>query len=223
MEKRGPFLLLVSVATAALFVVGCQHQESTSFPPGLDALATDTVPPPQPEGDGGDEYPETLSLTQGSDSVDNYNYVVATGYVDAPIEAVRAAFQIPNVVVDRHGITSYTVQENVETGYTVSFLTAYTIDGLATVNFDLTWREGVVAGTTADPTQVSVVYEKTYGSSFISLMEGSIQLVSVTPSVTELEFVQRMNAEDTSSQNIASWTTELFGSVVAQVHGQPLP
>jgi hypothetical protein len=91
------------------------------------------------------------------------------------------------------------------------------------VSFSVTWREGVVAGSEESPTQVSVVYEKTSGSSFVSLMEGSIQLISVTPGVTELQFAQRLNATDTDSTNIASWTNEMFLSVIAQVNGQPLP
>jgi hypothetical protein len=216
---RSALGVLASVGVAVMSLAGCQHDETTAFPPGLAPLATDSVAPPA--GDGGDAYPETVTITQGSDP--NYNYVVATGYVDAPIETVWAAFKIPNVVVDRENITSYTVQENVETGYDVSFLTAYTINSIVTVQYDLTWREGVVAGTEDDPTQVSVVYEKTYGSSFVSLMQGSIELVSVSPNVTELQFVQYMSAQDTGSGNIASWTSELFASVVAQVHGQPLP
>jgi hypothetical protein len=221
---QGHFLLhaasLLSTCFAFIcFLPGCQHDTTTVFPPGLEPVATDSVAPPN--ADGGDSYPETLSLVQGSTS--DYNYVFATGYVDASIEDVWAAFKMPNVVVDRHAITSYTVTPNVETGYDVSFLTAYTIDSIVTVSYDLTWREGVVAGTEADPSQVSVVYQKTSGSSFVSLMDGSIQLNSVSATVTELQFAQRMNAMDTDSSNIASWTNEIFSSVVAQVHGKSLP
>ena len=108
---------------------------------------------------------------------------------------------MPNVVVDRHAITSYTVTPNVETGYDVSFLTAYTIDNIVTVNYDLTWREGVVAGSEADPSQVSVVYQKTSGSSFVSLMDGSIQLNSVSPMVTELQFAQRTERDGHRQQH----------------------
>ena len=210
----------VAFAVFAVFAaLGCQHEETTTFPPGLDPIAADSVAPPS--GDAGDPYPETVTVVQGSNS--DYNYVFATGYVDASLEDVWAAFKIPNVVVDRHNISSYTVTNNVETGYDVSFLTAYTDNNVVTVTFDLTWREGVVAGTEADPSQVSVVYQKTWGSSFISLMEGSIQLIQVSPTVTELQFAQRMNAQNTDSSTIATWTNEMFSSVVAQVHGKPLP
>jgi hypothetical protein len=218
-------LVLVACASAsasmlgAFGLLGCQHDEATSFPAGLDPIATDTVAPPNAAG--GNPYPETVTVVPGSNS--DYNYVFATGYVDASIEDVWAAFKIPNVVVDRHNISSYTVTNDVEKGYDVSFLTTYTDNNVVTVTFDLTWREGVVAGTEANPTQVSVVYQKTYGSSFISLMEGSIQLVQVNPTVTELQFAQRMNAQNTDSGTIATWTNEMFNSVVAQVHGKPLP
>jgi hypothetical protein len=210
---------LVALPCLIAIALGCQSNITTAFPPGLQPIGTDNVPPPG--GDGGDAYPQTLSLQQGSDATSNY--VFATGYVDAPIANVWAAFKLPNVVVDRANVSSYTVTENVESGYDVSFLTAYTINNIVTVNFSVTWREGVVAGTEASPTQVSVVYEKTSGSSFVSLMEGSIQLISVSPGVTELQFAQRMNATDTDSTNIASWTNEMFLSVIAQVNGQPLP
>lgn len=212
-------LPVLATCLVALVLAACQSQVTTPFPPGLKPLASDPVP--APEGDAGDPYPPTLDLQQGSNS--DYNYVVATGYVDASIEDVWAAFKVGDVVADRHGVSSYTVTENVETGYDVSFRTSYTINNVETVTFELTWREGVVAGTEAAPTQVSVVYQKTEGSSFISLMEGSIELAAVTPAVTKLEFVQRMNAVQTSSSNIASWTNEMFESVIAHVHGQPLP
>jgi hypothetical protein len=206
----------------ASFALGCQHDTTTAFPPGLEPLAVDTVAPPS--GDAGDSYPEELSLVQGHDDGGNYDYVFATGYVDASIETVWAAFKIPNVIVDRHNIDSYTVTDNVEKGYDVSFLTTYSKKaGPYNVVFDITWREGVVEGPESNPSQVSVVYEKTHGSSFVDLMKGSIELTSVTPSVTQLQFAQRMEGTSTDSGTIATWTNALFASVVAQAHGKPLP
>ncbi len=219
-------LPLVAMA-AACSALGCQHDEITSFPPGLKPLPADAVPPAPPGADGGDPYPETLAPLVEGQVGDlggaGYYYVEATGYVNAGIEDVWSAFKIPNVVVDRHNVSSYTVTNNVEKGYDVSFLTSYTDNNVVTVKFDLTWREGAVAGTEEAPTKVSVVYQKTAGSSFISLMQGSIELISVTPGVTELQYAQRMNAQSTDSGTIATWTNEMFNSVVAQVHGKPLP
>jgi hypothetical protein len=206
-----PFVLAVLIA--------CQHAETTTFPPGLAPLEPDPAPPPAATSTN--EYPESLDLQQGSDATSNY--VHATGYVDAPIETVWTAMKNPAVVVDRHNISSYTVDWNVETGYDVSFRTDYVIDDIETVDFDLTWREGVYGGSEASPTVVSVVYQKTYGSSFVSYMAGSIELTAVNANVTELQFAQRMNATETDSNNIAAWTSEMFASIVATAHGQPLP
>jgi hypothetical protein len=214
---RASAAAVVPFVLAAL--IACQHEETTTFPPGLAPLEPDPAPPPAATST--DQYPESLDLQQGSDAVSNY--VHATGYVDAPIEQVWTAMKNPAVVVDRHNITSYTVDWNVETGYDVSFRTDYVVDGIVDVDFDLTWREGVYGGSEANPTVVSVVYQKTYGSSFVSYMAGSIELTAVNANVTELQFAQRMNATETDSNNIAAWTTEMFASIVATVHGQPLP
>jgi hypothetical protein len=207
--------------TVALFALclttACQHDVETPFAPGLKPVDLDAGVLLDAAA-----YTEQLNLQQGSDSTSNY--VNATGYVLEPIETVWAAMQIPAVVVNRSGITSYTVTPNVEPQYTVSFATACVVDGIETVDFTLTWREGVVDGTDAGgPTAVSIDYQKTDGSSFISLMEGTIGLVAVTDSITEITFSQRMNAVDTSSSNIASWTQEIYASVLAQVKGEPLP
>jgi hypothetical protein len=220
--NRNQAYLQLAVLVAGAFGSACQHDTTTSFPPGLAPLAVDTVAPPS--ADGGDAYPEALSLVQGHDDAGGYDYVFAAGYVDASIETVWAAFKIPNVIVDRHDIDSYTVTNDVEKGYDVSFLTTYSRKaGPYNVVFDITWREGVVEGPESNPSQVSVVYEKTHGSSFVDLMKGSIELKSVTPNVTELQFVQRMNGTSTDSTTIATWTNALFASVVAQAHGKPLP
>ena len=211
---------IVLVALALAVLGACQqHDVATTFPSGLAPLETDSAPAPAPTPSNA--YPETLNLQQGSDDVSDY--VHATGYVDASIEDVWAAMKDPAVVVDRHNISSYTVDWNVEQGYDVSFRTDYTVNGIVTVQFDLTWRQGVVAGTESAPTQVSVVYEKTLGSSFVNLMKGSIELTSVSPNATELQFAQRLDATQTDSSNIAAWTNEMFASVVARVHGQALP
>jgi hypothetical protein len=207
---------LVSVSVLAL--VACQHDVTTSFPPGLEPIESDTAP--APAAAGGNQYPETLDLQQGNDGTD---FVHATGYVDAPIEDVWAAMKDPNVVADRHHVDSFTVDPNVEQGYDVSFRTDYTIHNVVTVQFDLTWREGVVGGTESAPTSVSVVYEKTQGSSFVNMMKGSIELTQVNATTTELQFAQRMDAQNTDASNIAAWTNDLFASVVARVHAKPLP
>src|SRR6185312_13733089 len=124
-------------------VFGCQHDVQTSFPPGLSPLEDD--PAPAPAATPTDPYPETIDVQAGNDG--KSDYVHATGYVHASIEDVWAAMKDPAVVVDRHHVDAWSSTPNVETGYDVSFRTDYTVNNLVTVQFSLTWREGVVEGT----------------------------------------------------------------------------
>jgi hypothetical protein len=199
--------------------LGCQHDVTTSFPPGLQPLDVDGVP--APNGTSTDPFPESINVQTGNDDTSNYGH--GTGYVHANINDVWAAMKDPEVIIDRHHIDAWTVDWNVEPDYDVSFRTNYTVNGIVTVKFSLTWREGVVAGPKDKPTQVSVVYEKTQGSSYINLMKGSIQLVAVSDTVTELQYAERLDAPQTDEGTISSWINSGFASVVARVHGQPLP
>jgi hypothetical protein len=199
----------------AVLSTACQHNVHTPFPPGLEPLEDDTAP--APAATSTDAHPEAINAVPGSD--DTSNFVHATAYVHAPVADVWAAMKDPNVDVDRHHIDSYTIDTNVETGYDVSFRTNYTVHHIVTVQFSLTWREGVVSGTEAAPTEVSVVYKKTDGSSYINLMEGSIELSEVDANTTELQFAQRMDATNTDQNSILMWTNDMFASIVARAHG----
>ena len=93
--------LVPLAATAALllpFAAACQGSAVTAFPPGLEPLEVDDVPPPAATAT--DPYPEMLSLTQGMDTMGAW--VHATGYVHASVADVYAAMKDPAVVVDQY-------------------------------------------------------------------------------------------------------------------------
>jgi hypothetical protein len=171
-------------------------------------------------GTADDPHPESLALEEGQD--DDSNYVHATGYVHGSVKDVWDALADPDVVADRHHIDSYTSSPGGE-DYDTSFVLHYTIKNVVTMQFDLTWREGVVSGSKDAPTAVSAVYAKTYGSTLVKTMNGSIEVKAIDATTSQLFFAQHMNATSTSADNIAAWTRDLFASVVAHVHGQPLP
>jgi hypothetical protein len=207
---RAPWILC-----AALF--GCYGNVTTVYPSGLTPLETNEVPDPSAPGD---PHPEILNLRSGS--LPDYDLVHARGFVKAPISTVWAAFQDPTVVVDRRAISSFTATVGVESGYDTSFRTHYVINRIVTVEFELTWRESAVAGSRAEPVQVAVGYQKTWGSTLVNLMDGFI-LLSDEDDATEISFVQHMKATTTGPSDIASWTHDMFASIVARVHGKPLP
>jgi len=207
----------VLVALSA-FALACSSDVATDFPPGLAPIEdVGTVPP---AANGADAHPEALALDKGQD--DDSNWVHAAGFVHASVKDVYAALATPDVIADRHNVTSYSTTMNVE-DYEVSFRLHYKIDNIVTVEFDLTFREGHVSGTADAPTAVSVVYAKTYGSNLVKMMRGSIEVTRIDDQTSELVFAQRMVATQTNQDNIEKWTRGIFASVVAKVHAQPLP
>lgn len=199
-------------------VVACTSDVATEFPPGLAPIEdVGTVPP---AAIATDAHPEALALDKGQD--DDSNWVHAAGWVHASVKDVYAALAVPDVIADRHNVTTYSSTMNVE-DYEVSFRLHYKIDNIVTVEFDVTFREGRVTGTADVPTAVSVVYAKTYGSNLVKMMRGSIEVTAVDDHTSKIVFAQRMVATQTNEDNIAKWTQGIFASVVAKVHGQPLP
>jgi hypothetical protein len=209
---RGGLCLLFP---AALF--GCYGNVTTTYPAGLSPLESNDVADPTAPGD---PHPEVLALRSGT--VPDYDLVHARGFVKAPIETVWAAFQDPTVVVDRRNISSFTATVGVESGYDASFRTHYVIHRIVTLEFELTWRESAISGGRESPLAVAVGYQKTWGSTLVTLMQGFIVL-SDQGDATELSFVQHMKATATGPSDIASWTQDMFESVVARAHGRPLP
>jgi hypothetical protein len=205
-----------SAALAILALPACFGNEATNFPPGIRTLEANTIS--DPAGTPGDPFPEALSLQAGSTST--WDLVHARGFVHAPLGVVWSAFQDPDVVVDRRNITSYTATKNVESGYDVSFQTHYVIKRIITLEFDLTWRQSAISH---PPMEVAIAYQKTEGSTLVDLMEGAIILSTRTSTLTELSIVQHLKATATSPADIESWTRDMFASVVARAHGEPLP
>ncbi len=210
-------------ATAlALLLLGsaaCGGNQSTPFPPGLKMIEQVSLSGPPP--DGSDKTPEKVVTSSGSTS--SYDDAQARGYIHEPLSVVYAALQDPDVVVDRRSVAKYTVTHNVESGYDVSFRVHNTIYDIVTVEFDMTWREGVTVGTRSAPTQVNARAEKTAGTAYISLMEVSIQLNSVSDGVTLFQAAEHISAASSSASTIELYLKDVYASLLAKSHGQPLP
>ena len=197
---------------------GCGGNVATSYPEGLAVAGDNPVAPPM--GTADNPYPETLNLEMGDGSP---NWAMGRGYVHAPIEAVWAALKTPEVCTDRRHLNSFQVMNNVETGYPVSFRVTDVVHNVVTIMFDLTWREGSLSNSNGTITDVVATYQKTFGSTFIRKMYGSVELTPVSTNVTEVSFVQYMDAVQANGANIAAWQQDFFTSLVEVSHGRPLP
>lgn len=212
-------LRLLGVALVGAFLSGgCQEDVVTQFPDGLIPIEENTATPPAPTET--DPFPEVRSFVTGDD--DGGGWLHGYAYVKAPVSQVWDAFQDTEVVADRRAITYYEARWDVEPEYDVSFVTRYFIEDLITVSFDLTWRQSVVEGTLASPKRVIAAYQKTWGSSLVRRMAGTVELLEVAPNVTRIGWVQRLDGARVDSTNVAAWNADQFTNVVRKVRGEPL-
>jgi hypothetical protein len=189
------------------------------MPPGLAPIGPNTADLPAAQPD--DPYPETYNQVSGA--TDAYAWSALKGYIKAPIAAVWAGMQEPDTVVDRRKVNSWTVTPDVETGYDVSFMVDETVDDVITVEFQMTWRQSHTAGTVDAPTAVAANYQKTYGSDVIKLIAGSIELERIDDETTSFACLEYVASLVRAQESVDSFQPDLYNSVKARAHGDPLP
>jgi len=231
-----------AAALALMLAAACGGRSTSSFPPGINALQ-DAIEVAWPTctsaADSGcasadDPFPQTLA-TEISGTGGGYGWAHGRGYLKYPISQVWAALQLPGVV----NLSFYPERDNskcdaglnVESGYDVSFETHEVPNGLIQSHYDfsVTFREGVMEGTEADPKEIGVVYQKTWGATSpgVQTLAGSIifrPASSTDPNVTSIEMIRHLSATNTNGGPQAqSWITEYFDGIVSVLGGTALP
>lgn len=209
-------LPLVALSSALL---GCGGNEATAFPDGLAPLEDNTATAPVAEE--GQPYPERMNALSGDRGT--YEFAHARGYVHGTVAETWAALQMPEVVTDRRTVNRYTFTHDVEPGYDVSFRVHNEVDDFITVTFEITWRESAIEGPMEAPTVVAIRWQKTYGTTFITTIEGSMVLRPVDDVTTEIDAVEHIKAARDSAGQIRQYLLDVHASTVATVHGMPLP
>jgi hypothetical protein len=116
------------------------------------------------------------------------------------------------------------VTEAIDDAYEYSFEVANSVDDVVTVSWEEEWRFGTVTGTPEAPELAMVRYQKTYGSDFIYLIEGSIQVIATDdPDVTTIEFIEHLAALGGAASDIRSTMERRFALLTAAVHDDALP
>jgi len=130
----------------------------------------------------------------------------------------------PAVGADRRTSPEWTSDPLDEPGYDFSYVVHHVANDIITVEWDVTWRHGVVEGTVDDPQLVAIRWQKTDGSTLIRTLEGSFVLRPVGDgSVTELEMIYHASATGGSLDVYVRYMREIFDDAVAVTHGDPLP
>lgn len=209
---------LGACACAIAWTAACGN-EATPVPAGVAALEVNTAS--DPAGTASDPYPESLEMLTGQG--EGYEWVHAKGFVKRPIAEVWAAFQDPEVVIDRRKVARWTVARDVDSSVDVSFVVGNTVEDVIDVFFEITWRQSAVEGTEADPERVAMRFDKTFGTVFIEILRGSIELTPVDEGTTRVALIEHLQAAQGGIDNAVTYLRDLHGSVAARAAGRPLP
>jgi hypothetical protein len=202
---------------------GCDKNISTPLSDaGVTAFATAMVAE-WPATTAGAPPPETINVVSGTDG--NISYAQGRGFVDATLLEAWAAMKAPDVCVDRRKVSSWTVTNDVDPTVAASYVIHNVVNSTITINFDNTWLHEATAGTREAPQQVTAHYQKTMGSSFIDLLDGSVVATSssASPGATSIEIVQRIRATGQDASTAVQMLRDYFASLVARAHGAALP
>jgi hypothetical protein len=210
------------LATAALLAsAGCQDNVTTPFPVGLEPLEDNLVPVQQ----GGDKL-EMLRTT--STDVDSEIAIYGRGYVLVAPTVVWPASKVPEANYAACSTNSQMVMPNNDTTYEYSFLVHYVVNNILTVEWDDQWRWGTIQDGTGSGSDAAffgmVKHQKTEGSSFIELSEGTMQVTATDdPNVAELAFVEHLKAAGGGVSDVLAGVQHHYDSIVAVAHGNPIP
>ncbi|HTL34054.1 MAG TPA: hypothetical protein VL326_13055 [Kofleriaceae bacterium] len=200
-----------ALVAASLVVAACQDNVSTPFPPGLEPFEDNKVEA-RPDG------PFTEGLRIESSNTDIIR-VYARGFVTVPIDAMWNASKTPEPNVSTCSTSDHMVTENNEPQYEYSFVIHYIVNDVLTVEWDDQWRYGRITEELG-----MIKHQKTQGSDFITLSEGTIQVLATSdPNVSELSFVEHLDAVQATAGDVVQGVQHNYDSLVAVAHAQPIP
>jgi len=226
--RPGP-VHLVGAAFLLALAAGCGKNHVEDFPlsVGFQPLESivDSALPPAPVG--ADLHPEGLGAIMAPAEPGHFTSH-ARGYVHAPLAKVYQALHDPasSLIHNTSGgprLDGPPVMD-VEPSFPVSFRVRYSnATVVGDVKFDVTYRAGPLQGTDAAPVVVGQRYQKTWGTSNIRVMAGSLVATAVdgAPDVTEVEMIAWLDATTQHQSDCDGTLRDLFGDLVAVVAALP--
>lgn len=226
--KALPRKLLPALALA-LSAAACGEDEATPAPPGVAPVETSLAA--RPTAPTGQRCPEQLNVVTGMRTALNpttmqseqYEYAHGRGCVHGTVAAVWAALRDPEVTVDRRRVSEFMVTRDTEPQYPVTFRVHNIVRDVVTLEFDNTWRLAPLEGTVDEPRAVVAWYQKTFGSSFITILRGSFVARPIDAETVEIEGVRHIKSAGSGAEDASTYLQDAFNSVLARVHGRPLP
>lgn len=194
-----------------LLLVGCQENITTEFPPGLEPFSDD-VHATELVHDGSE------SLVIRALDLDMIR-VYGKGLVYRPLETVWAAAHDPGALIAICNTTSQTVTPGNDPAYEYSFLVHYYVDDILDVEWDDQWR-----GAEIEPGLAMIKHQKVFGSDFITVSEGTLQLSATDdPNITELRFVEHLEARAGGKGDVADQMQHQYDALRSLAYGGAVP
>ena len=201
------------LATLGLALAAAACNKTTEYPPGLEPLEDNTAGEPAAV----DQLVTVPGMTE------DFAFVHGRGWVAAPPGAVWAALHDPEVIVSWRQTDSHTVTPIADTAYELQFTLHYDVDAVITVSGDEDWRYGTILGSPDAPELALVRYQKVFGTVYIDVIEGEIEVTPIDEATTEIALVEHVKAAQGGTAEITTTMQDRFASVLARVRGQPLP
>jgi hypothetical protein len=151
----------------------------------------------------------------------------ARGYLHAPLAKVCEALHDPAAsYIHNSGDATRLAGPptmNVE-DFPISFRVRYSNSTIiGDVKFDVTYRGGPLEGTELDLLVVGERYQKTWGTSHIDVMSGSLVAAPVdgAPDVTSVEMIAWLKADTQGQSDCDGTVRDLFGDLEAKLASMP--
>lgn len=198
----------------------CLTQDSIEkdFPSILEPLEDIRVG--LPEGDG---YPEEVNII--SQDGDEYAWVHARGYLPVSLDEAWTALRNDLVYVNQRTVKEYTVEEVHSDIYDYVYLVDNEVQDLVTVEFTNEWRHVGNVNDKGEVSDVIVRWQKTEGTDFIQLMEGSVEIIPVEDedSVVEFRIIEHLQATLDQEANAVEFVTDMAERWRLVLEGAPIP
>jgi hypothetical protein len=212
-------ILVITSAAIPLSLAACSHNTSAPFPLALGFQPLEACTAPLPAAITGDPYPEVQTSITGNR--DGHDWAHSRAYVHAALMEVWAAIQVP-AVCRIHGTNSWTVKGVGAESFPLSFVIHYNAGpSYFPVEWENTYRGGVLAGPADDPAAYGMRGQKTWGTSFISMQSISVgaKPVQGETSVVALEMVGWLHATDSGQSDAAGMLSDFYQGLLAQIGG----
>lgn len=200
---------------AACFSNGVQQNE---FPKVLEPLDEIRVDVPE-----GDNFPEEITLH--SENGADYASVHARGYLHLSLDDAWTALRSDLVYVNQRDVTSYTITDVDSEEYDYVFLVNNVVQDILPVEFTNEWRHVGHHINKEEISDVVVRWQKTEGTDFIQLLEGSVEIIPVDgeDSVVEIRIIEHLKATLDQEANAIEFVTDMAERWRLVGHGEPIP